>query len=246
MINIFISDLHLSGHRPKLTALFQAFLAWLDQSQATLYILGDLFAAWIGDDAPDPAMTPVIVKLKQLSVNGHKIYIMHGNRDFLLSDHFFSATGCQLLADPSLILIHERKTLLCHGDTLCSDDIAYQQFRRQVRDPHFIQSFLSKTISERVAIAKHLREKSSEEVAGKAQYIMDVNEQAVEQLMHEFAVDRLIHGHTHRLAIHDITVDNHPAQRIVLGDWQDNRGNYLSFDKNQFNLRSFPSGEALV
>ncbi len=245
MPSLFVSDLHLSHARPELTQLFLDFLRWAAKSKPTLYILGDLFDAWIGDDAPDPTILPVLAELKNFSSLGHDIFIMHGNRDFLLGETFLHATGARLLEDPSIIELLGKDVLLCHGDTLCVDDVAYQQFRRQVRDPNFIQEFLSKSIQERIEIAKQLRLKSQQEIAGKTEIIMDVNQDAVVQLMQQHGVTRLIHGHTHRLAVHRLDLDHGPAQRFVLGDWSERTGNFLHADDEQIRLLSYPQLQPL-
>ncbi len=227
MATYFISDLHLSGERPDIIKLFREFLRNLLLNQAphaeALYILGDLFEVWIGDDATPPDMEPVITELATLADNGIPVFIMRGNRDFLLGNDFEKSSNCTLLADPTVIDLYGVPTLLMHGDTLCTDDIDYQQFRKQVRDPAWQSDFLSKPIEERFAISKHARKESMARTKEKTEDIMDVNQQTVEEVFRKYIHDnkalQLIHGHTHRPAIHKLTVDNNSVTRIVLGDW---------------------------
>lgn len=219
MATLFISDLHLSGERPQITDVFLGFLHGPAREAEALYILGDLFEAWIGDDAVLPEQRPVLEALLALSETGVPIFVMHGNRDFLLGPQFETMSGCRLLTDPTLIDLYGTPTLLMHGDTLCTDDLAYQKFRTMVRDPQWQSALLAKTPEERIALARQYREMSTTETAQKANDIMDVNQSAVEQTMREHNADQLIHGHTHRPAVHDFVLDGHPVRRIVLGDW---------------------------
>lgn len=216
---LFISDLHLDPSRPGITRLFLNFLATRAREASALYILGDLFEAWIGDDDPEPEHRLVIEHMRSLVDRGTPVYLLHGNRDFLIGHTFAERSGCTLLPDPSHIELFGTPAIIMHGDTLCTDDTDYQQFRDMVRDPVWQQDFLHKPISERQAIARQLRETSRERTRHKAEYITDVNTDAVADAMRDAAVLLLIHGHTHRPAIHDFTLDHHPAQRIVLGDW---------------------------
>jgi UDP-2,3-diacylglucosamine hydrolase len=193
---------------------------------AALYMLGDLFEVWLGDDDPDPAHPPVLNALHSLSASV-PVYFMHGNRDFLIGATFAQRSGCRLLADPTLIDLDGTPTLLLHGDTLCTDDIAYQDFRRMVRDPAWQRQFLALPIAERAALAANARAESRRQTGAKAEYIMDANPRAVESVMREQGVRRMIHGHTHRPAIHDFDLDGSPARRIVLGDWYE-QGSVLS------------------
>lgn len=216
---LFISDLHLSDERPEITALFSLFLTRDATKTQALYILGDLFEVWLGDDAVLPGYRPVLDGLRALTGSGIPVYVMHGNRDFLIGDGFAQQTGCRLLADPTVIDLHGKPTLLMHGDTLCTDDVDYQRFRSQVRDPDTQRQFLALPIDERIAVAKHYRNESRERNSYKTAEIMDVNQTAVLDVMRQYGVHRLIHGHTHRPAIHNFSLDHHAAQRIVLGDW---------------------------
>lgn len=219
MTTLFISDLHLTGERPEITKLFLQFLQQRASTADALYILGDLFEAWLGDDMILPDYQPVIDGIKQLVSNNVPVFIMHGNRDFLMSHEFEKYTGATLLPEAVVIDLYGTKTLLIHGDTLCTDDVEYQKFRTMVRNPAWQQEILAKTPQERLALAKKLRETSETEMAGKSAEIMDVNQDTVEQTMRQHQVNKLIHGHTHRPAIHDFSIDNQSYQRIVLGDW---------------------------
>ncbi len=230
MSTLFISDLHLSGQRPAITELFLDFLRQRARSAEALYILGDLFEAWIGDDAVLPDYQPCVDALRTLADSGVPVYIMQGNRDFLLGEGFAAMSSATLLPDPSVIDLYGEPTLLMHGDTLCTDDVAYQQFRAMVRDPQWQAALLAKTPQERLAMAREYREISQAQTAQKAETIMDVNQEAVAAALREQGVHRLIHGHTHRPALHDFTLDNAPARRIVLGDWYE-QGSVLVCDE---------------
>lgn len=217
---LFISDLHLDPARPEIIRLFLSFLEGLDPAETPgLFILGDLFEAWIGDDDDNPALLPPLEALAGASARGIHIGLMHGNRDFLLGERFATRTGCELLAEPTRIDLHGTETLLMHGDTLCTDDHEYQAFRSLVRNPDWQADFLARPLTERRQIAAGLRETSRERTGEKAEEIMDVNQAAVEAVMREHGVSQLIHGHTHRPAIHRFELDGRPARRIVLGDW---------------------------
>jgi UDP-2,3-diacylglucosamine hydrolase len=239
MTTLFISDLHLEESRPDITDAFLRFLRE-DATQAnTLYILGDLFEAWIGDDNHTALNNQITNALKTLTDRGVAIFVMHGNRDFLLGDEFAKQTGSKIINDPTIIDLYGKPALLMHGDTLCTNDVEYLKFRAQVRHPLFQQDFLSKTLQERAAIAKHIRDVSKTEGQNKAYEIMDVTPQAVIDVMAQHNVDLLIHGHTHRPATHNLTVSNKPAQRIVLGDW-DKNPRIIKADKNGYSLVSYP------
>lgn len=237
MTTLFISDLHLSDERENITELFIKFLDQRASHADALYILGDLFEVWMGDDFIHPSYQQSISKMKQLSDDGLAIYVMHGNRDFLMTEQFSVMSGTTLIQDPYIIDLYGTPTLLMHGDTLCIDDIEYQKFRTMVRNPSFIEDFLSKPIEERLAIATKYREASKTETASKAMDIMDVNQQAVETMMQEQNVFQLIHGHTHRPAIHDFTSNNNKMKRIVLGDWYE-QGSVLVCNESGCQLES--------
>lgn len=239
MTTFFISDLHLCASRPAITRLFVEFLQQRLQPGDRLYILGDLFEAWIGDDAIDENTQPVIDALQQLHHNNVEVFIMHGNRDFLLGDSFCRATGSQLINDPTLIELDDLRILLMHGDTLCTDDVDYQAFRQQVRAPAFCNEFLSHPIEKRISIASQFREESRTRSKEKSAEIMDVNQSTVEQVMREHGVHHLVHGHTHRPALHHFELDGEPAKRTVLGDWYQ-QGSVLLHHNGAFTLESLP------
>jgi UDP-2,3-diacylglucosamine hydrolase len=219
MTALFISDLHLDESRPHIVELFMRFLA--DEARGTdaLYILGDLFESWIGDD--DDAQLPARVAqaLRALRDSGVPIYFMHGNRDFLLGTDYAARAGLRLLADPTVIDLCGERVLLMHGDTLCTDDVDYQKFRTLVRDPAWQQQFRAKSLTERRAFAAQARGESRKQTAMKQAEIMDVNQDAVASTLRTHGVRKLIHGHTHRPATHRFDLDGHSAERIVLGDW---------------------------
>lgn len=222
-----ISDLHLCAQRPAVT---QAFLHWLQTAVVhaeALYILGDFFEVWVGDDVlADPghgaAFLPVVEALHALSKQGVKLYFMHGNRDFLIGEAFAAACGLQLLPDPVLLDTGRERILLSHGDALCTDDVAYQQFRAQVRDPHWQHAFLARPLEARLAFAEQARQQSAQSKTMQRIDIMDVNAEAVATLIrkHDYP-EVLLHGHTHRPAMHGLVVDGHRCQRWVLGDWHE-------------------------
>lgn len=226
MPTLLLSDLHLDPGYP---ATIQRFLELLETSarnSEAFYILGDLFEIWIGDDYIDPAYQAVINTLQACTRQGLKIYLLHGNRDFLLGAQFMRQTGCRLLADPVMIDLYGQPVLLMHGDLLCTDDTEYQLFRRTIRDPDWQTAVLRKTVEERLAMAKDARSLSSELTLDKPESIMDVNQDAVGKIFEQYDTQLLIHGHTHRPGFHDLIVNNKPVRRIVLGDWHD-KGNYL-------------------
>ncbi len=222
---LFIADLHLTTERPQINAAFFAFLAGPANRAHALYILGDFFEAWVGDDdLSDPLHTEVAAVLKHLSEGGVPVFLMHGNRDFLLAEAFCQASGATLIADPCVIELYGENTLLMHGDTLCTDDIAYQAFRTQARDPNWQAHFLAKPLAERHALALALRTQSEAIKADKTPAIMDVNPESVIQALHEAGCHRLIHGHTHRPDRHLLEIDGHPAERWVLPAWYEGAG----------------------
>jgi len=235
---LFISDLHLSGERENITKLFINFLEQRASKADALYILGDLFEVWPGDDMVQPDYLQSMSKMKQLTDNGLPLYVMQGNRDFLMAEQFAEESGATLIEDPTIIDLYGTATLLMHGDTLCSDDIDYQKFRTMVRDPKWKADFLSKSKEERLAITTKYREISKDATAKKKMDIMDVNQQAVEAVMLEQNINQLIHGHTHRPAIHDFIVNKKEMKRIVLGDWFE-QGSVLVCDESGCQLESF-------
>ncbi len=219
MNTLFIADLHLSGERPHIIRLFRNFLKKEARQADALYILGDLFEAWLGDDAVPPDMIDVLHDINHLTKSDVPVYVMVGNRDFLLGAEFENMTGCTLLPDPSIVNLYGTDTLLMHGDTLCTDDIDYQTIRKQIRSPQWRQAILAKSIEERVQIAREARAESRARTREKSDDIMDVNAQAVENVFRTHGVTRLIHGHTHRPAVHNSIINDKAVTRIVLGDW---------------------------
>ena len=253
MSTLLISDLHLHPGAPEIT---EGFLHWLGtraQGANALYILGDLFEAWIGDDLLDLAdedptgnatlAVEVAQALKRLSGSGTHLYLMHGNRDFLLGERFAAAAGAELLADPALVTMGQESVLLMHGDSLCTRDEAYMRFRAQARHPAWQQQILAMPIRDRIALAKQLRDQSGEATSNKAEDIMDVTSDEVVNVMREHGVTTLIHGHTHRPAVHELVVDGHPAKRMVLGDWQPQQGWEIRVEESgEPRLEAFPLG----
>jgi len=244
MAILFISDLHLSAERPAITDLFIRFLQEDAPGAEALYILGDLFEAWLGDDMVLPEYRRAIAAMKALSDRGVPLHVMHGNRDFLLGEDFARQSGATLLEDPAILDLYGNPTLLLHGDTLCTDDVEYQKFRAMVRNPDWQAALLARSPEERLALAREYREMSQAETGSKAEAIMDVNPQAVEQGMRESGVYRMIHGHTHRPAIHEFEVDGHSATRIVLGDWYE-QGSVLVCTPEGCKLRQLVEGSVL-
>jgi UDP-2,3-diacylglucosamine hydrolase len=228
---LFISDLHLSPERPQVTRLFLDFLANQARNAQALYILGDLFDYWAGDDdIDDPHHHPVITAMRALSQSGCALFVMHGNRDFLMGQGFAKASGATLLPDPLLIDLHGRRALLTHGDEQCTDDKEYQAFRSKVRDPKCQQDFLALPLPLRKAQIAALRSRSEQEKSYKDEAIMDVNAGAIADLLRSYDFPPLlIHGHTHRPGRHTVTVEGKRSERIVLADWGD-RGSCLRCD----------------
>ncbi|MGD9952718.1 MAG: UDP-2,3-diacylglucosamine diphosphatase [Burkholderiales bacterium] len=232
---LFISDLHLAPERPRTSERFFAFLREEAPRARALYVLGDLFEYWIGDDeidAPDadPLARQVVEALAATAARGVRVAFMHGNRDFLVGARFCEASGARLLEDPSVEDVAGTPTLLMHGDTLCTDDHDYQAWRRTARSTAWQVDFLAKTLPERRATLQALRAKSREVVGAKPAAIMDVNEDAVREALRRHGVSQLVHGHTHRTARHALQVDGRPCERWVLPDWYE-RGGYLVVDE---------------
>ena len=238
MKTLFISDLHLDGERPDITAQFLDFIEREARGARALYILGDLFEAWIGDDDPDPDKRRVIGALRSLTHGGVPVYFIHGNRDFLIGRRFAAETGVQLLPDGTLIELHGRRVLLMHGDTLCIDDPSYQRLRRIVRNPlvQFVLRRLSLRQRQNLAVRMRAGSKAHIESMDKAApQIMDVNQDEVRRTFADEHVDFIVHGHTHRPAIHEVHLGNRTVTRIVLGDWYE-QGSVLRWDEGGFEL----------
>jgi UDP-2,3-diacylglucosamine hydrolase len=238
--SLFISDLHLCTNSPKSTRLFLHFVQDIAPQAEALYILGDLFEYWAGDDDLDTAFhKKITAALRKLSDNGTRIFIMRGNRDFLMQERLAEACGAVMLSDPTLLDLYGTPTLITHGDALCTDDTAYQDFRRQVRDTVWQQQFLAQPLTQRKAQIEQLRERSKAEKQHKTMDIMDVNLPAVQQLLQEHNYPRLIHGHTHRPAHHLYHLEGNTYDRWVLGDW-DEHANALLCDADDIKWQVFP------
>jgi UDP-2,3-diacylglucosamine hydrolase len=216
---LFISDLHLTAGDADAARRFVEFMDGPARTARELYILGDLFEAWIGDDDDDPRLAPIVAALQRLTASGVACALMHGNRDFLLGQRFCAATGTRLLGDYERVTLFGEPVLLTHGDLLCTDDTRYMTLRQELRSPEWQGAFLARSLAERRQIASDLRQLSATEIAAKDDYIMDVNQAAVERTMRDFDVTLLLHGHTHRPAVHRFALDGRPAARIVLGAW---------------------------
>ena len=238
MKQLFISDLHLSEKEPKIEKLFHQFM----QTQACiadeLYVLGDLFEVWIGDDAIDAMAERVINAFSHYSKNGGKLYFMHGNRDFLLESVFTKATGGIFLQEPFRLTVGDQTALLMHGDSLCTLDEDYIAFKKLVRSTDWQQDFLSKTILQRQEIAREIRNTSKAKGVMTTDLIHDVTASEVSKVMSEANITLLIHGHTHRQDRHSLIINQQPAERIVLGDWG-NTGSVLIAEDQQLTLYNF-------
>jgi len=238
--SLFISDLHLSAAHPLSSARFLNFAERIAPQTEALYILGDLFEYWAGDDdMDDPFHRSVTGTLRKLSERGIKIYLMHGNRDFLMAEKLALACNATLLHDPTMLDLYGTPTLISHGDALCSDDEAYQAFRRQVRNPNWQQQFLAQPLEQRKKQIGQLRKQSEQEKLHKQMSIMDVNADTVSAMLRDHGYPRLIHGHTHRPARHLHHLDGHNCERWVLGDW-DTKANALRCDNSGIKWEIIP------
>ena len=239
MTTLFISDLHLEADRPEIGEQFLAFLATEASEADALYILGDFFEAWVGDDDPDAYYAGIKQALRQFVDSGVPVYFMHGNRDFMIGDGFAAETGVEILPDPSPVELYGKSVLLSHGDALCTDDVEYQEVRAMTRNPEWQAMMLTKPLEERLAIAAHARAQSQARNATLAAEIMDVNDDAVKQTIEDHGVEILLHGHTHRPGIHGVEVGERFAKRVVLGDWYD-QGSVLRWDEDGMDLGELP------
>lgn len=237
MRTLFISDLHLSHHHPELIGGFFSFLRHQAASAEQLYILGDFFDAWVGDDDDDPLLAEIKKHLRDYAQH-HQVFFLHGNRDFLIGEQFARDSGVTLLPESHLINLAGKTALIMHGDTLCTQDVEYLKFRAMVRNPAWQQQVLSLPLPHRRQMAADLRQKSKSMNAMKAEDIMDVTPEEVEKVIQAAGADLLIHGHTHRPAYHLLTIDGMPAERWVLGDWGA-KGWYLVADEGKLDLVSF-------
>jgi len=236
---VFVSDVHLDASAPGATQQFFAFLSTQAAGAEALYILGDLFEVWVGDDDPDPEKARIVGALRALTDSGVATFIVHGNRDFLLGRQFCDQAGVRLLQDPVVIELDGERVLITHGDALCTDDHAYQELRSSVRTAEWQRRFLALPFAVRDKFANQARAGSKAHNARTAPRIQDVNPAAVETAYRTARVRRMIHGHTHRPGIHDTLVDGEPAQRIVLGAWYE-EGSYLVYDYGKYELKTLP------
>ena len=235
---LLISDLHLEEERPDITRAFLDLLAGRARSASALYILGDFFEAWIGDDAMTAFQRSICQALRNLSDSGTAIFLMHGNRDFMLGKAFCKAAGCTLLKDPSVVQFYGEPVLLMHGDSLCTRDVGYMKLRRYLRNPITLFILRHLPLGTRHKLARKLRSESRAQTRMKANDIVDVTPEEVPRVMQAYGVKTLIHGHTHRPAIHKLQIGEQAAKRIVLGDW-DRQGWALQVDEQGFALAPF-------
>ena len=235
MNRYFISDLHLDESRPKTTRLFKTFIKQIIKENVNgteIYILGDLFESWIGDDYDNPFHDEIKLLLTSMSNSGIKVFFLFGNRDFLIGETFLSETGIELLDDPALLTINEKRVLITHGDQMCLDDKDYQNFRAIVRNSEWQKDFLSFPISTRLKIAGEAKDASKQSKQQKVFEIMDVNDKAVEAIFNEHQIDLMIHGHTHRPMKHEIILDGKTYYRYVLGDWTEDSSIIIDWSNN--------------
>jgi len=244
MTTLFVSDLHLDPARPAITELFLRFLREEAGQSDALYILGDLFEAWVGDDDPSEAGAEVAAGLRTLADAGVPVHFMHGNRDFLVGHDYARRAGLRILPDPAVVSLYGEPVLLMHGDLLCTDDTAYQAFRAQTRDPAWRAQFLAQPLAARLAFGAQARQASMarqrEMIDGdRANFetVTDANPAAVEATLARFGVATLVHGHTHRPAIHDLRVGERGCRRIVLGDWYE-QGSVLRASPGRYELQA--------
>ena len=246
MTTLFISDLHLDAERPAVTELFGAFMQGEARRADALYILGDLFEAWVGDDDPSSTGQQVADGLRRLADAGVPVYFVHGNRDFLVGQDYAGRAGMRILPDPAVVSLYGEPVLVMHGDLLCTDDHAYQAFRAQTRDPHWQAMFLAQPLAARQAFAAQARQASmsrqQDMIDGdRASFeaVTDVNPQAVEATLARFGVATLVHGHTHRPAMHAVRIGDREGRRIVLGDWYE-QGSVLRVSPGHCDLQALP------
>jgi UDP-2,3-diacylglucosamine hydrolase len=238
---LFVSDLHLDDSRPQITRLFLDFLETLGRNADAVYILGDLFDIWPGDDDDSPVGRAITDGLRACVAYGTPVHLLHGNRDFLIGEQFAARSGCRLLDDPARIDLYGTPVLLMHGDILCTDDVDYQAFRAGVRDSSWQQVFLRQSLQARRDIAQALRGKSRASAREKPESIRDVNFDTVARFMADHGVQQLIHGHTHRPGIHEFEIAGKPARRMVLGDWY-RQGSLLECTPQGCRLRELTPG----
>jgi UDP-2,3-diacylglucosamine hydrolase len=236
---LFISDLHIDANSPDITQQFLRLADGEARDAEALYILGDLFESWVGDDAADADQLEAMNAIKGLTDRGVPCFVMHGNRDFLLGEQFCAMTGARLLSDPVIVTLYGEPVLVMHGDALCTDDRPYQRLRATVRNPEWQRQFLRLPIKSRRALAGAARVGSQAHTANLEYSITDVNPLSVNLAMRQAGTSTLLHGHTHRPAIHPLTVEGRACTRIVLGDWHA-QGSVLRWDKSGPELVSLP------
>jgi UDP-2,3-diacylglucosamine hydrolase len=239
MSQLFISDLHLDAASPEALDQFVEFTRTQAAAAEALYILGDLFEAWVGDDDPDPAKARVCDALLSLTKSGVGCFVLHGNRDFLIGRDFCDRTGSRLLADPVIVDLDGERVLLTHGDALCTDDRSYQELRSTVRRADWQRRYLALPLADRELIANQARAGSKQHTAKTVPTIMDVNADAVSTAYRATRVRRIIHGHTHRPGIHETSIEGETARRMVLGAWYE-QGSYIQYDRGRYELRTLP------
>jgi UDP-2,3-diacylglucosamine hydrolase len=239
MTRLFVSDVHLDAAAPEAVEQFLDFLRTHAADADALYILGDLFEAWVGDDDPDPTKARVCESLRALTATGVGCFVLHGNRDFLIGRDFCHRTGSRLLADPVVADLEGERVLLTHGDALCTDDHSYQELRSTVRTPEWQRRFLALPLADRELLANQARAGSKEHISRTIPNIMDVNQDAVSTAYRATKVRRIIHGHTHRPGVHDTAIEGEPAQRMVLGAWYE-QGSYIQYQSGRYELRELP------
>lgn len=239
MSTLFISDLHLEADRPDIGEQFINFLKTEAMEADDLYILGDLFEAWVGDDDPNSHYARIKMAIRKVVDSGVPVYFMHGNRDFMIGKLFANETGVEILQDPYPVIMYGQKALLSHGDALCTDDTQYQRIRVMTRNPDWQASMLAKPLKERIRMAEEARRQSLERTLNMSMDIMDVNQDEVKRVLTEYGVDVLLHGHTHRPDVHTVDLGNRRAKRIVLGDWY-TQGSVLQWDLRGPKLRELP------
>lgn len=237
MARLFVSDVHLDAGAPDAVEQFLHFLGSHAADAEALYILGDLFETWVGDDDPDPTKARVCEALRTLTSKGVGCFVLHGNRDFLIGRDFCRQTGSRLLADPVVADLDGERVLLTHGDALCTDDHSYQELRSTVRTPEWQRRFLALPLADRELLANQARAGSKQHISRVIPTIMDVNEDAVSTAYRATRVRRIIHGHTHRPGIHDTQIEGEPAQRMVLGAWYE-QGSYIRYEQGRYELRN--------
>lgn len=243
MSSLCVSDVHLSPERPEITRAFLCFLKQQAKGAEQLYILGDLFETWVGDDAMDQTFhQPIVDALRAYSDSGKELYLIHGNRDFMIDQTFLNAAGACLLADPEPVMLEGRRVVLSHGDLLCTDDAGYQRFRKLLRNRLSLNLLKKLPRSARDKISGNLRSQSQTTNQYKSRELMDVNEQAVQAVLREHGAELLVHGHTHRPGRHPVKLEDKQCERIVLGDW-DKQLWYLEIEPQQLSLIPLPIAE---